>query len=285
MHFFSIKLREVLNLDRVSSGKLRTSMKNLRKYGKAPFNIALIHGGPGASGEMVLVARELAAGRGILEPLQRASSLEGQVEELKNILEKNGNLPLTLIGFSWGAWLSFLVTAQYPEIIKKLILISSGSFEEKYASGMLQIRLSRLRKDERKEVKILMEALDDPAAADKSGLFARFGELFLKADAYDPISQESEIIDYQVDIFQSVWRDAAELRRNGKLLQFGEEIKCPVVAIHGDYDSHPAQGVEDPLSVVLKDFRFILLKNCGHKPWLERLARDDFFRILKEEIA
>jgi hypothetical protein len=34
-------------------------MKNLRKYGKAPFSLAVIHGGPGAPGEMATVAREL----------------------------------------------------------------------------------------------------------------------------------------------------------------------------------------------------------------------------------
>jgi hypothetical protein len=27
-------------------------MKNLRTYGKVPFNVAVIHGGPGAAGEM-----------------------------------------------------------------------------------------------------------------------------------------------------------------------------------------------------------------------------------------
>lgn len=33
-------------------------MKNLRKYGNAPFNIAVIHGGPGVPGEVAPVARE-----------------------------------------------------------------------------------------------------------------------------------------------------------------------------------------------------------------------------------
>lgn len=32
-------------------------MKNLRKYGKSPFSIAVLHGGPGTPGEMALVAR------------------------------------------------------------------------------------------------------------------------------------------------------------------------------------------------------------------------------------
>ncbi|MCJ7681778.1 MAG: alpha/beta hydrolase, partial [Candidatus Aminicenantes bacterium] len=41
-----------------------------------------------------------------------------------------------------------------------------------------------------------------------------------------------------------------------------------------------AEGVDGPLSSVLADFRFILLPQCGHRPWIERYARDRFFKIL-----
>jgi pimeloyl-ACP methyl ester carboxylesterase len=259
-------------------------MKNLRIYGKPPFTVAVIHGGPGAAGEMTPVARELASSWGVLEPLQTKSSLEGQIEELKSVLEENGDLPVFLIGFSWGAWLGFIFAANYPTFVKKLILIGSGPFEEKYAARIQKTRLSRLSEDERTEVKSLIEILDNSLAKDKSEAFARFGALFSKADAYDPIIDESEVIDYDPDIYQSVWKDGAELRRSGKLLRLGKNIKCPVVAIHGDYDPHPALGVQKPLSTILKNFRFILLKNCGHKPWIERGARGEFFRILEEEL-
>jgi len=57
-----------------------------------------------------------------------------------------------------------------------------------------------------------------------------------------------------------------ELRKSGKLLKLGKQIKYPVIAIHGDYDPHPAEGVLIPLSSILKYFRFLLLKHCGHKP-------------------
>jgi len=259
-------------------------MRNLRTYGKAPFNVAVIHGGPGAAGEMASVARELSSGWGVLEPIQTAASLEGQIEELKTVLEKNGDLPVFLIGFSWGAWLSYIFASRYPSFVKKLILIGSGPFEEKYAEKIQQIRLSRLSEEERTEAESLIEVLDDPTVEDKNMVFARFGALFSKADAYDPILQETDVTDCDVGIFKSVWQGAAELRRSGLLLKLGKNIKCPVVAIHGDYDPHPAEGVQKPLSAILKGFRFILLKNCGHKPWIERQAKDRFYGILKEEL-
>jgi pimeloyl-ACP methyl ester carboxylesterase len=261
--------------------------KNLRTYGKVPFNTVVIHGGPGVSGEMAPVARKLVkivSGRGVLEPFQTAISLQGQTDELKTILENSGDLPVTLIGFSWGAWLGFILAAKYPAIVNKLILVGSGVFEEKYAKKIQEIRLDRLSNEERSEIKSLLGILNNPLAKDKNRAFARYGEILLKADAYDPVTDEPVKVDCRFDIFQSVWRDAEELRKSGKLLKLGNHIRCPVVAIHGDCDPHPAKGVEKPLSSVLKNFRFILLVNCGHMPWLEKKARDRFYKVLKGEL-
>ena len=80
-------------------------------------------------------------------------------------------------------------------------------------------------------------------------------------------------------------RDAEALRTSGELLALGKRIDCPVVAIHGDYDPHPADGIRKPLSSVLEDFRFILLDNCGHYPWNERQARDAFYEVLRDELS
>ena len=118
-------------------------MENLRKYGHRPFLIGVIHGGPGAPGEMAPVARDLSRDNGVLEPLQTTDTIEGQIEELKSVLEESGEPPLILIGFSWGAWLSYIFTACYPALVKKLILVSSGPFEEKFADLIMETRLSR----------------------------------------------------------------------------------------------------------------------------------------------
>lgn len=262
-------------------------MNNLRKYGKAPFKVAVIHGGPGAGGEMAPVARELSSAWGILEPIQTAASLEGQVEELRTDLESDGDLPVTLIGFSWGAWLSFIVTAYHPSVAQKLILVGSGPFEEKYVSRLQEARLARLGAAERAEFQSLIKALTDPTTSNKDALLARLGTLSAITDAYAPVVDEtssSDSVGSQGDVFQRVWKDAAELRKSGRLLELSQRIKCPVVAIHGDYDPHPVEGVHEPLAAALENFRLILLKNCGHRPWNERLARDEFFMALREEL-
>jgi pimeloyl-ACP methyl ester carboxylesterase len=263
-------------------------MKNLRTYGQTPFQVAVVHGGPGAAGEMAPVARELGHHRGVLEPLQTATSVAGQIEELRAALEEHGNLPVTLIGYSWGAWLSFMVAAYYPALIQKLVLISSGPFEVRYVAELQQTRMSRLSPEERTEFDGIVQSLSQSGTEDKDRLLARLGALSAKTDEYDPVEEEPETedaVEPQGEIFQRVWEEAAGLRRSGQLLDLASQISCPVTAIHGDFDPHPAEGVREPLATRLKQFCFVLLPRCGHKPWVERQARASFYTILERELT
>ena len=99
--------------------------------------------------------------------------------------------------------------------------------------------------------------------------------------------QDPDVLRNSPEILSTiVWGEASKLRRqSGELLKLGEGIGCPVVAIHGDYDPHPAAGVKEPLARVLTDFRFIVLGKCGHHPWLERHAKDNFYDTLRKEIG
>ena len=258
--------------------------ENLRKHGNPPFKVALVHGGPGAPGEMAPVAKELSAKCGILEPFQTAKTIDGQIGELQDIVTKRGNPPMILIGWSWGAWLSYLFAVQNPALVKKLVLVASGPFEEKDAQNIMQTRLNRLSEEERAKAFLLINVLEGPAMADKNDALLRLGKLLSKADAYDPIPLESHSLECQYDIYQTIWEQATALRRNGKLLEYGKKIQCPVVAIHGDYDPHPAEGTRRPLERIIKDFRFILMENCGHTPWIERMAKETFYEILRKEL-
>jgi len=259
-------------------------MNNVRFYGDKPYTVAVVHGGPGASGEMAPVARELSRDYGVLEPLQTKDTVDGQVEELHGVLKANAGTPVILIGHSWGAWLSFIVTACYPEITRKLILVGSGAFEGHYAENIVGDRLNRLTEAERIEALDIIDKINDTARNDKDKPMARLGELFAKADAYDPLPHESEALEFSEEINRRVWAQAEKLRDSGELLELGKKIQCPVVAIHGDYDPHLAEGVKQPLSRVLKIFKFILLEKCGHEPWIEKFAGDKFYNILKNEL-
>jgi pimeloyl-ACP methyl ester carboxylesterase len=259
-------------------------MQNYRTYGKPPFTIAVIHGGPGAPGEMASVARELSSAYTVLEPLQTKPTVAGQIEELKSILESCAELPVILIGHSWGAMLGYMFTGENPDMVKKLILVSSGAYEDSYAAGIMDTRFNRMSPEQILEMDAVLDKLDDPAEQKKDALLAKFGEIMSAVDSYNPIPRRTEAIECNYEINKSISAEAGLLRSSGKLLSYGLNIKCPVAAIHGTYDPHPAEGVRLPLSRVVKNFKFILLEKCGHDPWYEREARDEFYHVLYREL-
>ena len=265
-------------------------MEKYRKYGSAPFRVAVIHGGPGAAGDVAPLARKLGETRGVLEPIQTAKTIDGQIEELRLIVEQNATKPVVFIGHSWGAWLISLVTAKYPELVRKLILVSSGPFEEKYVQLIAENRLRRLSHEEQEEYLQLVERLSTSETPESRVSLSRLGELAYKTDSYDPIDMPKdpialELVDDPGEIYQGVWPEAARMRETGELLRLVATIPCPVVAIHGDSDPHPAEGIQEPLAAHVKDFRMVMLEKCGHTPWSERHAMDRFYEILEHELA
>ena len=257
-------------------------MSQYRKYGAAPFSVAVLHGGPGAPGSAAGLAQGLGKRFGVLEPYQSKYSVSGQVEELRDFLLDKARLPASIVGWSWGAWLGYLLAAEYPELVKQLVLVCSGPFEESYAQSILKTRLERLENAERREVEDIQATMSLPGSGNQDALLARFGKLLSKADSFDPLPDTEEEIRVQADLHTSIWSEARELRADGSLLALGNRIRCPVAAIHGKDDPHPYQGVKEPLEGVLGDFTFILLARCGHAPWKERQAKEQFFLELEK---
>lgn len=257
----------------------------LRLHGTTPYRTVVLHGGPGAIGEMYTVAEELSRTQGVLEPLLSAYTIEGQLHELSEVLQTYGTEPYMLIGHSWGAWLAYLFTARHPSLVRKLILISSGPFEDRYADTVAKTRLKRLGTDGRHRLHELQQQLNQPDETHRNTIFRDIGQLLTTVDSIDLLPYDESKMVFRYDVFTSIWNEAEQWRKTGKLLREGQDIRCPVIAIHGDSDPHPPSGVSKPLAKILPNFRLILLKNCGHYPWLERKTQKAFYHTLTETLV
>lgn len=264
------------------------SMKSFRKHGKDPVRVVAVHGGPGAPGSVSELAKGISADFSVLEPFQTKDTIDQQVKELYTQITGNCKTPVILIGWSWGAWLAYVFAARHPRVVCKLILVSSGPFKEDYVKKMKGDRLSRFTERDLARLRELEDRLQRGEVKDKDELFDDFGKLYSKVDNYELVSSHSNTTQedqkHQFDIYNKIWSEASGMRKSGKLLELGENISCETVAIHGDYDPHPFEGVKAPLNNVLSDFRFVLLKKCGHEPWLEKHARKIFFKLVNNEI-
>jgi pimeloyl-ACP methyl ester carboxylesterase len=257
-------------------------MDNLRTYGTEPYDIALLHGGPGAPGSLGALARRLSISFGILEPVILTHSVNEQIEELHSIISANCFRPIFFIGHSWGAWLCILYASRYPGLVKKIIMIGAPPFDEKYVNQIEELRLSRLTEKEKRDFVISEKQLVDLTS---DSLSPEFISLLSKTDIFEALPNEIIPSEFYPEVYRSVWAEASYMRRSGKLMEYAKMIECPVVAIHGDFDPHPAEGVKGPLSEILPNFRFNLIERCGHYPWLEKYGKDLIYKIFYKEMG
>lgn len=116
----------------------------VRFYGEKPYRAAVIHGGPGDIGGMQPVAEHLGKMFGVMEPIQSQYTTIALVMELRRQLGLHIKEPITLIGHSWGAWLSLLVASCYPFLVERVILVGCPPLEEIYVGHIHERRMKRL---------------------------------------------------------------------------------------------------------------------------------------------
>lgn len=237
----------------------------------------VVHGGPGAAGELAHLAAELSArGHATLEPWQTATSVSGQIGELAQAIAADCAPPVVLIGWSWGAWLAALTAQARSDLVAHLVLVGSGPLGATAADSTQITRRARLGEKAWREMRA--------AFADPGGLH-RGMDLLSQADDYDPLDTPLPAISHDPDIHRQVWAEARALRASGALLERVGQITCPITVIHGSYDPHPAAGVIVPLKARLPAAEIVLLRHCGHTPWRERRAQAPFFATLERVIA
>jgi len=254
---------------------------NYRKYGSPPYALVLLHGGPGAAGDLAFLSAQLSGSMGTIEALQTCYSIDALIEETRDIITSQAQIPVTLAGHSWGAWLGILVAERYPELVQKLILISSGPFEISYVRNIMPLRLQRLSRKTQVQLSDLTAELNGDGS-DKDHVFKKIGDIISSADVLHEIRESASNSMPNYKQYEAIWPAAAQLRDSGELLQSASNVQCPLIAIHGDYDPHPAEGVRLPLSGRVRDFTFILLNNCGHYPWREVKASQEFIGLIRK---
>lgn len=260
-------------------------MEAYRKYGNGVPRLVLVHGGPGAPGEMRPLAKMLEK-KGIpsLEPLQSADSVDGQVEELYHQIMDAGLSDIFLLGYSWGAWLAILFAARYPDLVERLILVSTPPFTHAESLDISKRRMERLNEEQQKEIERCVQRMKSDELDERRDAFRSLALLFRESDGFSLLTDKEYVLDYQVDLFKSVWADAEERRASGKMLEAFKGLSQPLIFIHGNADSHKSTITIKLLKGLDIDAIYFEIPSCGHTPWLERFGQFRFLSIIENEL-
>lgn len=251
----------------------------VRLYGEAPYKTVLVHGGPGAIGALKGFAKELneQSKLGVVEAIQSKYSIAELIEELYCQICENCTEKVSLIGHSWGAWLVVLFAERYPEVVEQLILVGCAPLEDKYVSEIGERRLQNLSEEDG----AIFQRLVRNEATDED--MARIPKVFLHSDNYCLVDSELHKADRtDSEMHNKVWAEAAAMRTNGQILGSFQNLKCPIYLIQGETDPHPVDGVKEPLREFGIPCETCILEKCGHSPYMEQYAKDEFYKILLE---
>ena len=99
---------------------------------------------------------------------------------------------------------------------------------------------------------------------------------------------DAQITDEQVEYVEpfdqrayvETWRDMLNLQKDGVYPAAFSTINSPVLMLHGAYDPHPGPMIYGSLKPHVPQLEYYEFKNCGHSPWKEKQAADEFFMVM-----
>ncbi len=257
----------------------------VRRYGMGGPAVALLHGGPGAAGEMASLARDLAGGFRILEPRQRRSggpplTVARHVADLAAVLPEG----TALVGWSWGAMLALSFAAAHPGRARSLALVGCGTYDEASRAVYRRAVDARLGEEGRRQAARLRREMAAAASdEERDRLLADLGRLLGRAQAHDPLPEDDGgALPVDARGHDETWADALRLQAEGVEPAAFAAITCPVLMLQGDEDPHPGAATADLLRLFMPQLQYRGLARCGHRPWAERYAREPFLAALGE---
>ena len=248
--------------------------------------VIVLHGGPAAAGSAAPLARGLADLCRVLEPWQRGSGGEPltvarHVADLHDLIESRcEGARQALVGESWGAMLALAYAARHGDRAGPLVLVGCGTFDKAARARMREILEERTDDDLRKRLERLPEEFPDPG----DQMRKRY-DLMQALYTYELIaSNQGESSDEPFDVraHGETWNDMVRLQEEGLYPAAFSAITSPVLMLHGAYDPHPGQMIRASLERYLPQLEYRQWQRCGHRPWVEKFVRDEFFTVLRE---
>jgi pimeloyl-ACP methyl ester carboxylesterase len=259
----------------------------VREYGEGDSTVVVLHGGPGAPGSAASLARELASGFRVLEPLQRrrgteALTVERHCDDLAVVAPDRA----ALVGWSWGAMLALSYASRYPARASAVALIGCGTYDTSSRAIYQRALDERLGLDGRSAVDDLQRRIaSETDRSRRDRLFSEMAGIITRVQSFLPITVREDSA--QVDSLghEETWRDVLRLQQEGVEPARFSAITAPVLMLHGDDDPHAGAATRDLLRRYIPHLEYISFARCGHTPWLEKYSRNTFLKTLQNWLA
>jgi pimeloyl-ACP methyl ester carboxylesterase len=238
---------------------------------------------------MAGLARLLADTWHIWEPLQRRSgvvplTVAQHVADLHEVLLTSPEPP-PLVGSSWGGMLALTYAARHPRNVSRVIAIGLGTFDVQARKTYRRRMAARAGDAGNLQLRELARKLGAAREPDRRArLFREICEISFRIQAHTPLTTRPEVIAYDERGYRETWVDIVRLQDKGVQPDEFRSIQVPVLQLHGVEDPHPGHLIRDSLLPFIPHLRYQEFEKCGHLPWLEAEAREEFMAALRGEL-
>jgi proline iminopeptidase len=253
------------------------------KGARAP--IIAINGGPGFSHTYLHLSgawEELAhdgpvvfydqRGTGRSQPLAQGgnSTLQDNIDDLEALRRHLNYEKVTLVGHSWGGYLSMAYAAQHPDRVEKMVLVgtSGPKWFEIPDSGEPADLFEFIFPDVMERRSRLTARLGDARAADDD-LLAYLSMLFLSEDKRDGFISACKDCKLDHEVNRLVNQDLFRFDITPQLARF----EFPVLIIAGRYDINVAPLVSYRIHQKISNSELVFFEKSGHMPFYEEPAK------------
>lgn len=174
--------------------------------------------------------------------------------------------------------LALAFAASHPESAGPLVLVGCGTFDPEARARFRATLDERMDESLRRRLEHLEAEYADPGERLREQ-YALIRPLYVY-DPADELPDESPPFDLRAHT--ETWEDMVRLQEEGIYPAAFAAIRSPVLMLHGAYDPHPGRMIRTSLVPYIAHLEYRELDRCGHSPWKERYARDEFFTVMKD---
>jgi pimeloyl-ACP methyl ester carboxylesterase len=156
------------------------------------------------------------------------------------------------------------------------VLVGCGTFDLAARARFKATLDGRMDDRLRHRIAALEDEIPDPDRR-----LAAFGDLLAPVYAFDPLPLDLGFEACDARAHEETWNDMLRLQADGTYPAAFAAIESRVLMLHGAFDPHPGAMIRASLRPHVRLLEYVEWERCGHYPWIERHARDDFFRVLR----
>lgn len=254
--------------------------------------VLVIHGGPGlnhtyffprlnaiAKKYQLIFYDQRASGQSAV-PNPDSVTLDFFIEDIEAIRKEFKITKLNLLAHSWGALPAVIYAMDYPDQVKKLVLVNPVPLSTEYNEELAMLQKKRITKQDsvdRSQILSSKSFKDGQAEAYQKLMLMSFRHSFYKSTNYTKLSltMPSNYVAASRALFTGLGKDLAQYNYYPKL----ERVTAPLLLIHGTSDV-VSTAIQKRLTDAVPTAQLSLFKASGHFSFI-----DEPDRFRKEVLA